>query len=60
VQHDREDQVYRPIIYSVRDSEQYARLLRQAKDELASFRKRYKCITELESVIDEIDALLVQ
>jgi hypothetical protein len=60
VQHDREDQVYRPIIYSVRDSEQYARLLRQAKDELASFRKRYKCITELESVIDEIDALLAQ
>ena len=58
IQHDREEKVYRPIIYTVRDDEQYSRLLRQAKQELAAFRRRYKSITELESIIEEIDNIL--
>ena len=58
IQHDKEDGAYRPVTLTVRDDDQYGRLLRQAKAELASFRKRYKSITELEGVIDEIEAVL--
>lgn len=58
VQHDKEDKVYRPVVFTVRDDDQYARLLKQAKEELASFKRRYKSIVELEGVIEEIDELL--
>ena len=60
IQHDKEDRVYRPVIFTVRDEDQYARLLKQAKDEMASFKKRYKSIVELENVIEEIDRVLNQ
>ncbi len=60
IQHDKEDRVYRPVIFTVRDEDQYARLLKQAKDEMASFKKRYKAIVELEKVIEEIDLVLNQ
>ena len=58
VQHDREERVYRPVTFTMRNEDMYEQLLKQAKQELASFRSRYKSITELESVIDEIDAVL--
>lgn len=58
VQHDKEEKVYRPVVFTVRNEDQYEALLRKAKDELASFKRRYKSIVELEKVIDEIDAVL--
>lgn len=58
VQHDPEEKVYRPVTFTLRDEDQYARLLAKAKAELAAFRHRYKAITELENVIEEIDRVL--
>lgn len=58
VQHDSEQKVYRPVTFTVRNEDRYSVLLKQAKQELASFRSRYKSIIELERVIDEIDAVL--
>ena len=60
VQHDSELKVYRPITLTVRNEDRYAQLLGQAKQELASFKNRYKSITELETVIEEIDRVLNQ
>ena len=60
VQHDSELKVYRPITFTVRNEDRYAQLLEQAKQELASFKNRYKSITELETVIEEIDRVLNQ
>lgn len=59
IQHDSEERVYRPISLTVRNQDQYASLLKQAKAELAAFKRRYKSITELEDLIDEIDRILV-
>ena len=58
IQHDNEQKVYRGITYTVRDDEQYARLLRQAKQELSAFRKRYKSLVELENIIEEIERII--
>ncbi len=55
IQHDSQRQAYAPVILTVRNEDEYTRLLNRAKAELESFRKRYKNIVELESVIDEID-----
>lgn len=52
------DRVYTPVTTIYRDKDQYARLLQEAKTQLAQFRKRYKALTELHEVIDEIDRLL--
>lgn len=60
VQHDRDEKVYRPVMFTVRDEDQYASLLRKAKAELTAFKNRYKSIVELENVIDEIDRVLNQ
>ena len=60
IQHDSEEKVYRPITLTVRNEDQYGILLRQAKAELDAFRKKYKHITELEDVIDEIEKVLLQ
>ena len=60
VQHDSEDRVYRPVTFTVRNEDMYSSLLKQAKDELAAFKRRYKSITELETVIEEIDRVLNQ
>ena len=60
IQHDKYERVYRPIVFSVRNDDQYARLLKRAKEELTAFKRRYKSITELDSVIDEIDRVLNQ
>lgn len=58
IEHDDTDKAYKPVVFTVRNEDEYARLLKQAKAELASFKKRYKAIVELSEVIDEIDRVL--
>ncbi len=58
VQHDPEERVYKPVTFTLRNPDEYARLLTQAKSEMKSFRDRYKSLVELESVITEIDRAL--
>lgn len=58
IQHDEEKEAYAPVVLTVRNVDEYARLLKQAKAEMAAFRKRYKMIVELQNVIDEIDNIL--
>lgn len=58
IQSDRTEQAYKPVILTVRNDDEYGRLLKQAKLELKAFRERYKKITELETVIDEIDRII--
>lgn len=60
IQHDHEDKAYKPVTLTVRNEDEYSRLLKQAKAELAAFKKRYKNIVELESVIDEIERVLTE
>lgn len=58
IQNDRSEQAYKPVTLTVRNDDEYGRLLRQAKMELKAFRERYKKITELDNVIDEIDKVI--
>lgn len=58
IQHDDEEKAYKPVTFTVRNEDEYGRLLKQAKAELAAFKKRYKSIVELASVIDEIDRII--
>lgn len=58
IEHDDQERVYRPIVATVRNPDQYSRLLNQAKAELEEFRKRYQGITELKTIIDDIDEML--
>lgn len=60
IQHDRNEQAYKPIVFTVRQSEEYEQLLKQAKAELAAFRKRYQSIKELSEVIEEIERVLFE
>lgn len=60
VQHDPIEKVYRPVMYTTRNEDQYGTLLRRAKAELASFRQRYKSIVELENVIEAIETALAE
>lgn len=58
IQNDRSEQAYKPVMMTVRNDDEYGRLLKQAKLELKAFKERYKKITELETVIDEIDRII--
>ena len=58
IEHDKDAKVYRPVTLTVRNEDEYSRLLKQAKAELIAFKKRYKHITELSEVIEEIDKLI--
>lgn len=58
IQHDKSVPAYRPVTFTVRNEDDYSRLLDRAKAELASFRKRYESIVELENVIQEIDRII--
>ena len=58
IQNDRSEQAYKPVTMTVRNDDEYGRLLKQAKLELKAFKERYKKITELETVIDEIDRII--
>lgn len=55
IEHDSEEQVYRPITVIARNEDQYSRLLNRARQEMAQFKKRYASLKELASVIDAID-----
>ncbi|MBR2550744.1 MAG: hypothetical protein IKE92_12155 [Clostridiales bacterium] len=52
------DNIYRPTVLTLRNNDQYAKLLLQAKAELEQFKKRYHMIRELEAIFEEIDALI--
>lgn len=58
IQNDKEAKVYRPVQITVRNEDQYSRLVKRALAELAAFKMRYSSIVELEAVIDEIDKLI--
>ena len=58
IQQDKSEEVYRPVVFTVRNQDQYQVLLKQAKAELLAFKKRYGLIVELSSVIDEIDKIV--
>lgn len=58
IQTDKVDKAYKPVVFTVRNADEYSRLLKQAKAELAAFKNRYKSIVELESIIDEIDRII--
>jgi len=49
---------YTPIQVVVRNEDAYQKLLRTALEELEAFRKKYRNLSELESVIDSIEELL--
>ena len=52
-----ERNVYQPTKLFLQQPDEYAILLNRAKDELKAIRKRYKQISELESVFEAIDEL---
>ena len=58
IEHDDTEKVYRPIVATVRNEDQYSRLLSQAKSELASFKRRFQSIKELRAIIDDIEEVL--
>lgn len=58
IQHDKEAGAYRPVIFTARNEDQYARLLKQAKAELQAFTERYRKITELQDVIEAIQRII--
>lgn len=58
LQHDSEEQAYKPVTLILKNETEYQRLLKQAKAELQSFKSRYKNIVELRNVIDEIEKVI--
>lgn len=58
IQHDTEERVYRPVVLTVHNKEQYGRLLDMAKRELKAFKERYAEIVELRNVIEEIERII--
>lgn len=60
IQHDKEECVYKPIVHTVKHMDEYGRLLKTAKEELAAFKRRYQSIKELSEVIEEIEKVLAE
>lgn len=60
IQHDDSTKEYKPVVFTVRNMDEYSRLLAQAKRELRSFKERYKSITELSEVIEQIEIALAE
>ena len=58
IEHDDTVKEYKPVVFTVRNDDEYSRLLKQAKAELAQFKLRYKKISELAEVIEEIEKVL--
>ena len=52
------DEEYKPVTQIVRNKDEYKELLKRAKAELAAFKERYKTLTELETVLEAIDAVI--
>lgn len=53
----RETSVYAPVQLIVRNEDEYSALLAKAKAQLKQFADRYRRLSELEAVIEEIDNL---
>ena len=49
---------YEPVKLIVRHKDEYEQLLAKAYAELRAFRERYKSLTELEEILEAIDALI--
>lgn len=49
--------VYKPTRLFLQDRDEYSILLKRAKEELQAFKKRYKMLSELEEIFNEIDRL---
>ena len=49
---------YKPVTQIVRNKDEYKELLKRAKAELSAFKERYKTLTELETVLEAIEAIL--
>lgn len=60
IEHDKDERVYKPILFTMRQPDGYDRLLKQAKAELAAFKRRYQSIKELSEVIEEIEKVLAE
>lgn len=58
LQHDSQEQAYKPVTLILQNEGEYKRLLNRAKGELASFKERYKNILELRNVIEEINKVI--
>lgn len=52
-----ETSVYQPTRLFLQQSDEYSELLKRAKAELAAFKQRYKMLSELEEIFNEIDKL---
>lgn len=53
-----EARTYQPTKCFIVQDDEYQYLLKRAKAELESFRRRYKTISELESIFEEIDKII--
>lgn len=60
IEHDPVAKAYIPIVFTVRNQDEYSNLLRQAKAELKSFKARYAKLAELSEIIEDIDNLLTE
>ena len=49
---------YEPTRMFLQNPDEYTELLKRAKNELEAFKQRYKTLTELETIFEEIDRLL--
>lgn len=49
--------VYQPTRLFLQQPDEYSELLKRAKAELAAFKQRYKMLSELEEIFNEIDKL---
>ena len=54
------EKTYHPISVVVQDEDKYAELMRNAMNDMVSFKKRYSQISKLKSVMDEMDKVLAQ
>lgn len=58
IQHDDSKEAYAPVVFTVRNEDEYSRLLKQANAELQAFKVRYKSIVELQEIIEDIDKFI--
>ena len=49
---------YEPTRMFLQNPDEYTELLKRAKNELEAFKQRYKTLTELETIFEEIDRFL--
>lgn len=52
-----EKHVYQPTVFFQRDEDEYQKLLSRALVELEGFKKRYSMLSELETIMEDIDKI---